>query len=282
MSPSGTSLDSVAAGSERTQADRALFERFAERRDPVDRELLVERFLPLARSIASRYVRQSEPFEDIFQVACLGLVKAIDGFDVTRGRAFSSFAVPTIAGEIKRYYRDRTWSVHVPRDLQELTLQIERARNELEREHSRSPTVPEIAARLDIDAEDVMEALQARHAQRAGSLDAPVKNDDDSAATVAELVGVSEKGFELAEDRADLRSLARALTPRERLVIQLRFGHDMTQKEIGDHIGVSQMQVSRILRGAIERLREHAEQRQRRSSNVTSSGVAGRAARRAA
>jgi RNA polymerase sigma-B factor len=261
--PPTTGPGSSVADAKRARADRVLLERFAEHRDPVDRELLVARFLPLARSIATRYVRRTESFDDVFQVACLGLVNAIDRYDVDRGRAFSSFAVPTIAGEIKRYYRDRTWSVHVPRDLQDLTLRIERARNELEHELARSPTVPEIANRLQLDDEDVVAALQARHALRAASLDAPAKSDDESATTAGDLIGITENGFARAEDRADLRTLIRVLTPRERLVIYLRFGGDMTQREIGDHIGISQMQISRILRQALDRLREVAETRLR-------------------
>ena len=245
---------------ERARSDRALFERRAERNDPIDRELLVERFLPLARSVAARYVRRGEPFDDVFQVACVGLVNAIDRYDPSRGRAFSSFAVPTIAGEIKRYYRDRTWSVHVPRDLQDLTLNVERAIAELEREQARSPTVSEIAERLGLEDEDVLEALQARHAHRATSLDAPTPGDEQSA-TIGESLGMGEEGFALAERRADLRALTRILTRRERIVIHLRFGHDMTQQEIGERIGISQMQVSRVLRAAILRLREHAARR---------------------
>jgi RNA polymerase sigma-B factor len=264
-----TGRGSSVADAKRARADRVLLERFAEQRDPVDRELLVERFLPLARSIATRYVRRTESFDDVFQVACLGLVNAIDRYDVGRGRAFSSFALPTIAGEIKRYYRDRTWSVHVPRDLQDLTLRIERARNELEHDLARSPTVSEIANRLQLDDEDVVAGLQARHALRAASLDAAAKSDDESATTAGDLIGITEKGFARAEDRADLRTLIRVLTPRERLVIHLRFGGDMTQREIGDHIGISQMQISRILRSAIARLCEHAEQRRRMSSRGT-------------
>jgi RNA polymerase sigma-B factor len=247
----------------RAQADRALFERLADKRDPVDRELLVERFLPLARSLAARYQRRGHPFEDLFQVACLGLVKAIDRYDVSRGRAFSSFAVPTIAGEIKRYYRDRTWTVRVARDLKELTLLVDRARVEVETELGRSPTPRDIAERLGVDEEAVLEALQATHAQYAMSLDAPAGDDDGAPATVGELIGVRELGFDRAEERADLRALARALTPRERLAVGLRFERDMTQQEIGDILGVSQMQVSRILRGAVARLREHARQRER-------------------
>jgi RNA polymerase sigma-B factor len=237
------------AVSTRADEDRVLFERFLDQRDLVDREVLLERFLPLARSLASRYLQRGEPFDDVFQVACIGLLNAIDRFDVTRGRAFSSFAVPTIAGEIKRYYRDRTWSIHVPRDLQDLTLAVERARNDLETALTRSPTVGEIAQRLSIDDEDVVQALQAQH----------------SGGTVGDHVPVTEAGFSQAERRADLWSLARVLTPRERLVLRLRFERDLTQQEIGDRIGISQMQVSRILRSSIERLRDFSEQQHDRA-----------------
>jgi RNA polymerase sigma-B factor len=247
------------ADTKRLRADRALFQRFAEHGDPADRELLVERFLPLAKSLAARYRRHGEPFDDIFQVACLGLVKAIDRYDLSVGRAFSSFAVPTIAGEIKRYFRDRTWSVHVPRDLQELALTVDRTRGELEAELGRSPTATEIADHVQVAEEDVVEALQASHAYRAASLDAPARDDDDSTTTVGDLVATREKGFARAETRADLLALGRVLQPRERLVIRLRFERDMTQKEIGEIVGLSQMQVSRILRAALARLREHAD-----------------------
>lgn len=253
------------AVSTRADEDRVLFERFLDQRDPVDREVLFERFLPLARSLASRYLQRGEPFDDVFQVACIGLLNAIDRFDVARGRAFSSFAVPTIAGEIKRYYRDRTWSVHVPRDLQDLTLAVERARNDLETELTRSPTVGEIAQRLSIDDEDVVEALQAQHAKRSGSLDAPRRLEDDSGGTVGDHVPVTDDGFFEVERRADLWALARVLNPRERLVLRLRFEGDLTQEEIGDRIGISQMQVSRILRSSIQRLRDFNDQQHDRA-----------------
>jgi RNA polymerase sigma-B factor len=245
----------------RLREDRELFDRYLDEREPVDRELLVERFMPLARSLASRYVRQGETFDDIFQVACLGLVKAIDGFEVTRGRAFSSYAVPTIVGEIKRYYRDRTWTVHVPRDLQELTLSVERAAVRLERELSRKPTVDDLARELGVGDEDVLDALQARHARRTGSLNAPRRDDDEAGATVGDAIGVTEEGFEQAEERALLRSLMTGLSPRDRLVLRLRFEGDLTQQQIGKHVGISQMQVSRILRRCIARLRERARTR---------------------
>jgi RNA polymerase sigma-B factor len=244
---------------ERLREDRELFTRYADRRDPVDRDLLVERFMPLARSLASRYLRRDEPFDDIFQVACLGLLKAIDGFDVSRGRAFSSYAVPTIVGEIKRHYRDRTWMVHVPRDLQDLTLSVDRALQQLERELLRKPTVTEIADKLDVSDEDVLEALQASRAHRVGSLDAPVCDEEDPASTVGERIGTAEPGFGRAEHRAMLSRLMTVLSARDRLVLRLRYEEDLTQEQIGQRVGISQMQVSRVLRQCIVKLRGVAE-----------------------
>jgi RNA polymerase sigma-B factor len=240
---------------DRSSEDRALFERYLDRRDPVDRELLVERFLPLARQLARRYQRPEEPFDDLFQVACLGLVKAIDRFDLSRDVAFSSYAVPTILGEIKRYFRDRTWSVRVPRDLQELALRVDRKVSELSTDLRRQPTVHEIAEAVGIDEENVLEALEASGAYRATSLSTPRGNEDEAGETLGDTVGTAEEGFGVAENRATLEQLMRAVTPREREVLRLRFEEDLTQAEIGERIGVSQMQVSRIIRQSIARLR---------------------------
>ncbi len=247
--------DAPTRSSERSSEDRALFERYLDRRDPVDREMLVERFLPLARQLARRYQRPEEPFDDLFQVACLGLVKAIDRFDLSRDVAFSSYAVPTILGEIKRYFRDRTWSVRVPRDLQELALRVDRKVSELSTDLRRAPTVSEIAEAVGIEEEDVLEALEASGAYRATSLSTPRGNEDEAGETLGDTVGTAEEGFGLAENRATLEQLMRAVTPREREVLRLRFAEDLTQAEIGERIGVSQMQVSRIIRQSIARLR---------------------------
>jgi RNA polymerase sigma-B factor len=238
--------------------DRELFARYADRRDPVDREILVERFMPLARSLAARYVRRDEPFDDILQVACIGLIKAIDGFDGERGRAFSSYAVPTIAGEIKRYYRDRTWTVHVARDLQDRVIAVARAADALEAEHQRKPTVVEIAERLGVELEQVVEARAAALAHRPDSLDAPVRGAGDDARTVGERLGTAEDGYRGAENRAELRWMMRVLSPRDRLIVRLRFERDLTQEQIGEHIGISQLQVSRVLRQSLVRMREGA------------------------
>ncbi|MDQ3850675.1 MAG: SigB/SigF/SigG family RNA polymerase sigma factor [Actinomycetota bacterium] len=244
-------------GGERTREDRTLFERYLRHGDPAAREQLVERFLPLARQLARRYQRAEEPLDDLVQVASLGLIKAIDRFDPDRQVAFSSYAVPTILGEIKRHFRDRTWAVRVPRDLQELALRVDRAVGHLSKDLHRSPSVREIADVVDAPEEDVLEALEAGGAYRATSFEVPRGGEEDGD-TLADAVGADESGFHLAEDRATLDRLLQAVTPREREVLRLRFAEDMTQAEIGAIIGVSQMQVSRLIRQALARLRASA------------------------
>jgi RNA polymerase sigma-B factor len=247
----------------RARADRRLFDRFVDERDPLDRDAVVERFMPLARQIAARYQRPEEPFDDVFQVACYGLVKAVDRFDVERGVAFSSYAVPTITGEIKRHFRDRAWAVRVPRDLQELALRVERIRGELTRDLGRAPSVDEVAQAIDAEVEDVLEAMQAATAYRATSLDTPrASGDEQPGASLGDTVGRTEEGYHRAEQRAMLSDLMRSLTDREREVVRLRFEGDLTQAQIGDIVGVSQMQVSRVLRHAIAKLRVLARQGQ--------------------
>ena len=236
-----------------------MFEALARTRDPRLRERLVERYLPLARQLARRYQRPEEPLDDLLQVAAFGLVKAIDRDDGSRDVAFSSYAVPTILGEIKRHFRDRTWAVRVPRDLQELALRAERLVGEMTRDLHRSPTVPELAARLQTSEEAVLEALEAAGAYRATSFDAPRGVEAEPGETLAESVGGVEEGFERAEERATLDRLMLAITPREREVLRLRFEEDLTQAEIGERIGVSQMQVSRLIRQSIGRLRLAAQ-----------------------
>ncbi|HEX4364391.1 MAG TPA: SigB/SigF/SigG family RNA polymerase sigma factor [Solirubrobacteraceae bacterium] len=243
------------AGPERTRADRELFRRYHDDGDARAREELVERFLPLARQLARRYQRTGEPLDDLQQVASLGLIKAIDRFDPEREIAFSSYAVPTILGEIKRYFRDRTWAVRVPRDLQELSLQVDKAVGELSESLRHQPSVAEIAVAVDAEEEQVLEALQAGGAYRAVSFDAPRGGADEEIPTLADSVGIDEDGFDRAEERATLHALMASITPRERDVLRMRFEQDMTQAEIGAVIGVSQMQVSRVIRQAISRLR---------------------------
>jgi RNA polymerase sigma-B factor len=239
------------------RSERELFNR-ARQGDQRSREELTTRFMPLARSLALRYQRSGEPLDDLLQVASLGLVKAIDRFDPARDIAFSSYAVPTILGEIKRYFRDRTWAVRVPRGLQELSMRVDRAVGSLSEELRRSPSIKEIAAAVSASEEDVLEALQAGGAYRAVSFEAPTGGSGGDAATLADSVGVDEDGFDRAEERATLDALLEAVGAREREVLRMRFEEDMTQAEIGAAIGVSQMQISRIIRQALQRLRDAA------------------------
>jgi RNA polymerase sigma-B factor len=247
------------ARAERTREDRRLLMRLHQHGDQAAREELVQRFLPLARQLARRYQHGGEQLDDLVQVASLGLLKAIDRFDPARETAFSSFAVPTILGELKRHFRDKGWAVRVPRDLQELAVRVDRVTDELARELGRAPTPAEIAERTGVTTEQVMEAREAAAAYRAVSLDRTRDEDDEDGEGVAATFGIEDPGFNLAEDAATVERLMRVLSDREREVLRLRFREDLTQSEIGQRVGVSQMHVSRIIRGAIARLREAAQ-----------------------
>jgi RNA polymerase sigma-B factor len=242
----------------RTREDRRLLERYHREGDQAAREALVQRFLPLARQLARRYQRGSEPLDDLIQVASLGLLKAIDRFEPDRPTAFSSFAVPTILGELKRHFRDRGWSVRVPRDLQELAVRVERVGEELTRSLGRAPTPSEIAEQIGVTDEQVLEAREAAGAYRAVSLDRP-RDDDEDGDGMADSMGIEDPGFGLAEDSATVQRLMSVLGEREQEVLRLRFEEDLTQSEIGSRVGVSQMHVSRLIRQAVERLREEAD-----------------------
>lgn len=235
---------------------RELFLRWQRDRDQDARHALVERHTPLARSLARRYARASEPFDDLLQVALLGLVKAIERFDVDRGRAFTSFAVPTILGELRRYFRDCGWSVHVPRELQERALKLEQAQERLTGARGRPPTLVELAEYLELDVEQALEALRAGQAYRAVSLEAPRPSDrDGEAPTLADGLGTEDERYELVEADASIAAAMKHLTHRERAILHLRFAQGLTQTEIATRIGLSQMQVSRIMRRSLDRLR---------------------------
>ena len=236
--------------------ERQRFARYRARRDPRERERLVEYYMPLARSLARRYAKAGEPLDDLVQVACIGLMKAVDRFDPERGHAFSSFAVPTILGELRRYFRDHSWAVRVPRDLQELWLRIERARTELAVEIGHAPTVRELAHRLGSDDETILAALEAASAHRAEPL---VPDGERAGEQGGAMAGCVDLGYELVEDRDVLAVLFSHLDARERRVLYLRFHEELTQTEIGHRIGTSQMSVSRILRSSLERLRAVAD-----------------------
>ncbi len=235
-----------------------LFERWHRHEDRRARDELVQRFLPLARKLARRYNGAREPFDDLLQVASLGLVKAVDRYDLGRGTAFSSFAVPTILGELKRYFRDLGWAVHVPRGAQELAVKVEDAQQKMIARHGRAPTVHELSQYLELDIADVLDALETARAHHASSLDAPHDDGEGESGSVVDSFGQEDPDLQMADDRVTVGEAARHLSKRERDVLGLRFVEDLTQTQIADRIGVSQMQVSRILRRAISRLGELA------------------------
>jgi RNA polymerase sigma-B factor len=237
----------------------ALFEQWREHGDRHARDELVERFLPLARKLARRYAGAREPFDDLLQVASLGLVKAVDRFDPERGTAFSSFAVPTILGELKRYFRDLGWSVHVPRGAQEMALRVEDAYQKLTSKDGRAPSVGVLAEYTELSIEDVLDGLETAAAHHSVSLDAPHDDGEGGSGTLGDTFGEDDDGFELVDASVTIAAAARSLSPRERRVLMLRFVEDRTQTQIAELIGVSQMQVSRILRGALEKLRQLTE-----------------------
>src|SRR5215211_7208815 len=243
---------------EAQETERRLLVRYHNDGDLAAREELAERFLPLARDLALRYTYTDEPFDDLLQVASLGLIKAIDRFDPERGTKFTSYAAPTILGELKRHFRDKGWALHVPRDLQERTLAVSRATETLSKQLGRSPKVREVAAELGCSVEEVLEAQEAAASYEATSLDAPTSRDDDEAASLVDLMGDEDTSYELVESRDAIASTWKALPDVERKVLELRFMHDLTQREIGEQIGYSQMHVSRLLRRALTRLERAA------------------------
>jgi RNA polymerase sigma-B factor len=218
------------------------------------RDELIERYMPLARSLALRYRRASEPLDDLVQVASVGLVKAVDRWDPDRGLAFSSYAVPTILGEIRRYFRDATWDVRPARDLQELCLSVEEAREKLWAELGRSPTVADLAERLDRAPEDIVEALQATEGRSARSLDAPVHEEEGDSASAGDLLGADDVEFDRVEAGITIERMTGILDERAREILRLRFQEDLLQSEIAERVGCSQMHVSRIIRSSLERL----------------------------
>jgi RNA polymerase sigma-B factor len=237
------------------RTERELFRCYQLEGDEAAREALVDRFLPLARSLARRYRRSSEPLEDLEQVASLGLVKAIDRFDLSRETAFSSYLVPTVLGELKRYFRDCGWATHVPRRMQERVMRITNIADKLASQRGRSPSVAEIALETDHSAEEVLEAMEAMHAFHAQPLDPPASErglDDPSHLAI---LGQQEAGYELVELGVAMGPAIRELPRREREILRLRFVEDLTQSEIASRIGISQMHVSRLIRAAVERLR---------------------------
>jgi RNA polymerase sigma-B factor len=234
--------------------DDELLETYHLERDPDAREELVKRFLPFARKLALRYVHSREPLDDLVQVACVGLLNAIERFEPGRGKKFTSFAAPTIVGELKRHFRDKGWTVHVPRDLQERALAVSRHTERMSALLGRSPTLDELSEALNCTVEAVMEAIDAAHNYHPASLDAPIAHDDDDRCALGETLGREDSGFELAEHRQALAASWSMLSDVEREVLSLRLVHEMTQREISQRIGCSQMHVSRLLRRSMVRL----------------------------
>ena len=241
----------------RARADRELLARYHEG-DPAARDEVMERFLPLARQIARRYARGNEPIDDLVQVASVGLLKAIDRYDPERGTAFSTFAVPTITGELKRYFRDTGWAVHVPRAIQERIVQVNRAIPVLSRRLGRSPSPHELADAIEMPVEEILEAMEAARAFDAVSLEMP-RTEDEDGGTYADTIGESDKRYEQVEFAATIQPTLRAMSSRDQLILRLRFEEDLTQSEIAARCGISQMHVSRIIRRSLMRLRTVAE-----------------------
>ena len=231
-----------------------LFERWRQDRDRQARDELIARFLPLARKLARRYTQSSEPYDDLVQVASLGLVKAVERFDPDRGFAFTSFAVPTIVGELKRYFRDTGWAIHVDRGAQERARKINEARQAISARIGRPPRVDELAQYLELSEEEVLDGLQVAEAYGTVSLDAPVAGEED--ASRLDVMGDEDMRLGLVDDQTTIFAAARHLPQREREILFLRFGEDLTQSEIAERVGVSQMQVSRLLRRSLQRLRQ--------------------------
>ncbi|MEV8037891.1 RNA polymerase sigma factor SigF [Streptomyces sp. NPDC002742] len=219
------------------------------------RNTLVELNLALVKFAASRFRSRSEPMEDIIQVGTIGLIKAIDRFELSRGVEFPTFAMPTIIGEIKRFFRDTSWSVRVPRRLQELRLDLAKAGDELAQRLDRAPTVNELAERLGISRDEVVEGMAASNAYTASSLDAQPE-EDDSEGALADRIGYEDNGLEGIEYVESLKPLIAELPQRDRQILSLRFVANMTQSEIGDELGISQMHVSRLLSRTLVRLRK--------------------------
>jgi RNA polymerase sigma-B factor len=239
----------------RAAEERRLFQRLQRFGDRSARDQLVERFMPLAAQLARRYRNTSQSFEDLLQVANLGLVQAVDRFDAERGLRFSSFAVPTILGELRRHFRDTGWALHIPRSLQERSRHVGTGLNELSARLGRSPTIAELAEWSGLSREDVIEGLDVRLAYETSPLDAPGQSDDDGWGA---RLGAEDDALERVEDTAMLERTMRSLPERERLLLHLRFAEDLSQSEIARRVGVSQMHVSRLLRRAVGRLRAAA------------------------
>jgi RNA polymerase sigma-B factor len=236
--------------------DKILLRRYHEDGDLQAREQLIEQYMSLVRSLARRYSYRGEQLEDLVQIGAIGLIKAIDRFDIERGVELTTYATPNIIGEIKRHFRDKGWSVRVPRGLQELNVQLSRLVEQLTVQLARSPTIPELAKAAGVEEEEVLEALESGRAYTSLSLSVGGGGGDDDDLDPLESLGTEEHQYEVSEDRAVLAPGFKALDERERLILQLRFFEGLTQSQIAQQVGISQMHVSRLIRRSLEKIRE--------------------------
>jgi RNA polymerase sigma-B factor len=236
--------------------DRVLLRRYHEEGDLAAREQLIEQYMSLVRSLARRYSYRGEQLDDLVQIGAIGLIKAIDRFDLERGVELTTYATPNIIGEIKRHFRDKGWSVRVPRGLQELNVQLSRLIEEQTVELGRSPTIPELAKAAGAEEEEVLEALESGRAYSSVSLSAAASPDEDGDLDPLESLGAEEPQYAVSEDRAVLAPGFRVLDERERKILHLRFFKGLTQSQIAQQVGISQMHVSRLIRRALEKIRE--------------------------
>jgi RNA polymerase sigma-B factor len=240
-----------------TLSERELLLRVRDRKDKAAREELITRYLPLVKSLARRFASRGQPVEDLIQVGSIGLIKAIDRFDLERGVELSTYATPTIMGEIKRYFRDKGWAVKVPRALQDLNVRLNRVIEQLTVELKRSPTIAELAAATSVTEEEVVEALESGRAYSSISLFSGGSNDDDESLELLDCLGSEEEAYEIFEQRRVLAPAMSKLDPRERLILHLRFFEGMTQTQVAARVGISQMHVSRLIRKSIDSLRQY-------------------------
>jgi RNA polymerase sigma-B factor len=236
--------------------DRELLRRYHEQGDLSAREQLIEQYMSLVRSLARRYSYRGEQLEDLVQIGAIGLIKAIDRFDLDRGVELTTYATPNIIGEIKRHFRDKGWAVRVPRGLQELNVQLSKLVESLTVEHGRSPTIPELAKAAGVEEEEVLEALESGRAYSSLSLSSGGTQDNGEELDPLESIGTEEHQYEVSEDRAVLAPGFRVLDARERMILHLRFFEGLTQSQIAQQVGISQMHVSRLIRRSLEKIRE--------------------------
>jgi RNA polymerase sigma-B factor len=236
--------------------DKILLRRYHEDGDLAAREELIERYMSLVRSLARRYAYRGEQLDDLVQIGAIGLIKAIDRFNLDRGVELTTYATPNIIGEIKRHFRDKGWAVRVPRGLQELNVQVSKLIEQLTVQLGRSPTIPELAKAAGVEEEQVLEALESGRAYSSVSLSTGGGSDEDGELDPLESLGTIDHEFEISEDRAVLAPGFKVLDERERKILHLRFFSGLTQSQIAAEIGISQMHVSRLIRRSLEKIRE--------------------------